>query len=72
MFALNSLASRTEEGTYHGGTETRRRDGVNLRRFLGRNHAQISAIVLLEWDRSMAEFEKTELLSLPYKQFVQI
>ena len=58
--------------TYHGGTETRRRYGVNLRRFLGRNHAQIPTMILLEWDRRMAEFEKTQLLSLPYKQFAQI
>jgi hypothetical protein len=45
---INSLASHTEEGTYHGATETRRRDGVNLRRFLRRNHAQISAMVVME------------------------
>jgi len=42
---------------YRGGgltTEARRLggDGVNLRRFLGRNHAQISAMVLLERERS--------------------
>ena len=37
---------------------------MNLRRFLGRNHAQIPTMILLEWDRRMAEFEKTQLLSL--------
>jgi hypothetical protein len=51
--------------TYHGGTETRRRDGVNLRRFLRRNHAQMSAMVLLEWDRRIAELEMTQSLLFP-------
>ena len=54
--------------SYHGGTETRRRDGVNLRWFLGKNHAQISAIVLLERERSKAECEANLLSLSKYKR----
>ena len=67
LLGVDFLGGRGEtgEGTYHGGTETRRRNGVNVRRFLRRNHAQSSAMVLLEWDRRIAELEMTQLFFLP-------
>ena len=45
------MAFHEEEGTHHGATEVQSRDGVNLRRFLGRNHTQVYAMVVLEREK---------------------
>jgi hypothetical protein len=67
VIIYGSLASHTEEGIHHGGTETRRRDGVNVRVFPGKEHTNISAIGV--WSEAgvcgvRGKSEKASLLDL--------